>query len=95
MAWLTAEIIQAIGVAFATVITAWTAHQAREVRRLRERVEELEQQQQDERQRFRAAAKVIRQLRRYADDLCDAMRRAGLVPPPSPVVIPPELAEEI
>lgn len=95
MTWPTAELVQAVGVAIATIIAALTAWQARQVRHLRERVDALEQQMATEHARFRSALRVIRSALRYIDDLSAAIRRAGQNPPPNPVTIPPELEEEI
>ncbi|MFI2561583.1 LapA family protein [Nocardia farcinica] len=95
MTWLTGDLVQSIGIALATVIGAVTAWQGRRIAELQRRVAELEEQMADERGKFRSAVRVIRSMRRYIGDLCDAMSRAGLVPPPSPVEIPAELEEEI
>ncbi|WP_327100077.1 hypothetical protein OIE68_15635 [Nocardia vinacea] len=95
MEWFNAELIQAIGIAIATVIGAVTAWQARQVKQLQARVASLETQMATERGKFRKAVRVIRGMQHYIDDLCAAMRRAGQDPPPNPVVIPTELEEEI
>ncbi|MFR9767044.1 hypothetical protein [Nocardia sp. SC052] len=95
MDWLTPEFVQALGVATAGIIGAATAWQSRRIKQLTERVATLEAQMVEERGKFRSAVRVIRSLLRFIDDLSDTMRRAGQDAPPNPVVIPPELAEEI
>ncbi|WP_280481603.1 hypothetical protein [Nocardia cyriacigeorgica] len=95
MQWLTAEVIQAIGIAIATIIGAFTARQAHQVKQLRERVDALEEQMAAEHARFRSAVRVIRSLLRYIDQLSSVIRNSGSNPPPSPVRIPAELEEEI
>uniref|UniRef100_UPI003F498B56 hypothetical protein n=1 Tax=Nocardia suismassiliense TaxID=2077092 RepID=UPI003F498B56 len=96
MDWLTAELVQALGVAVATVIAAVTAWQARQVKQLRERVEILEQQMEKEHARFRTCVRIIRSLLRHIEDLgAFIRRRIGEDPPANPVTIPPDLDEEI
>ncbi|WP_280441185.1 hypothetical protein [Nocardia brasiliensis] len=96
MDWLTAEFVQALGVAVATIVGAVSAWQAREVRRLRTRVEALETQLAANHARFRAALKVIRGLLRHIDTLTAFVHvRTGEQPPANPVVIPPVLEQEL
>ncbi|OBA62178.1 hypothetical protein A5780_19150 [Nocardia sp. 852002-20019_SCH5090214] len=92
---MTPELIQAIGVAIVGIIGAFTAWQAKKVSELQSRVAELETQMAAERGKFRAAARVIRALQRYIDQLTDLLTRAGQNPPPNPVVMPPELEEDL
>ncbi|MEV0031444.1 hypothetical protein [Nocardia sp. NPDC050793] len=95
MTWLNAELVQAIGIAIATVIGAVTAWQARQVKQLQARVATLEEQMAQEHKRFKSAVRLIRGLLRYIDDLTAVLRRAGQDAPPNPVTIPAELEEEI
>ncbi|MBF6133520.1 hypothetical protein IU501_10965 [Nocardia otitidiscaviarum] len=94
MEWLNPDLVQAFGIAVATVVGAFTAWQAREVKRLQERVAVLEEQMAEERGRFREAVRLIRALFRYIEQLVDSLRRLGEDPPAAPE-IPERLAEEI
>ncbi|MFI5781215.1 hypothetical protein [Nocardia sp. NPDC051570] len=95
--WLTADLVQAVGVSIASVVGAFSAWQARQVRQLRERIEVLEAQMAREHARFKAAVRLIRSQLRYID------RLRGFItypvpgePPPEPdYEIPPLLEDEI
>ncbi|MEU8895481.1 hypothetical protein [Nocardia sp. NPDC048505] len=95
--WLNAELVQALGVALATVIGAVTAWQAREVSKLRERVEQLEAQAADDKTRFRDAIRLIRALQLHIDELRSFLRLhvPGQEPPAVRYVVPDSLKEEI
>ncbi|MFR9750485.1 hypothetical protein ACL02S_05555 [Nocardia sp. 004] len=94
---LNPELVQAGGVALASVIGAVTAWQAREVSKLRRRVESLEQQAVDDNKRFREAIVLIRALQRHIDELRGFLRLhlPGHQPPTPGYRIPPSLREEI
>lgn len=95
--WLNPELVQAIGIAVATVIGAVTAWQAREVAKLRERVVALEEQAETDQQRFRDAIRLIRALQLHIDELLAFLRLhvPGQEPPPARYRIPATLQEEI
>ncbi|MCP9622536.1 MULTISPECIES: hypothetical protein [Nocardia] len=95
--WLNPELVQAIGVAVATVIGAVTAWQAREVAKLRERVAALEDQAASDHLRFRDAIRLIRALQRHIDELLTFLRLhvPGQEPPRAKYQIPATLEEEI
>lgn len=84
MGWLNADIVQAFGVALATVIGAFTARQAGQVRKLRDRVTELETQDRTDVERFRIMVRLIRAL------LHDRAELTGLLAQHAPAVKPPE-----
>lgn len=94
---LTADLVQAVGMAIATVIGAVTARQAREVAKLRERVAALEDQAASDQRRFRDAIRLIRALQRHIDELLSFLRLhvPGQEPPPAKYRIPTTLEEEI
>ncbi|KZM68369.1 hypothetical protein [Nocardia terpenica] len=96
-AWPSADVIQAIGVAIATVVGAFSAWQARQVRHLRERIEALEAQMAAEHARFRAAIRLIRAQLRYIDRLRALLTYpvAGQSPPEPDYEVPPLLEDEI
>ncbi|MFI9506939.1 hypothetical protein [Nocardia sp. NPDC052566] len=91
------ELIQAGGVAIASVIGAVTAWQAREVTKLRTRVESLEAQAADDKKRFRDAIRLIRALQQHIDELRTFLRLhlPGQEPPVASYRIPASLQEEI
>lgn len=95
--WLSPELVQAAGMALATVIGAVTAWQAREVAKLRERVVALEEQAADDHLRFRDAIRLIRALQRHIDELLGFLRLhvPGMEPPVADYKIPATLQEEI
>lgn len=92
---MTPEVIQAIFGGIVMVIGAVSAWQQKKMNELTKRVTELEAQVADERGKFRAAVRVIRALQRFIDELILMMRRESHEPPTNPVVIPPELEDEI
>ncbi len=94
---LNADLVQAVGMAIATVIGAVTAWQAREVAKLRERVAALEDQALSDQRRFRDAIRLIRALQRHIDELLSFLRLhvPGQEPPPAKYQIPTTLEEEI
>ncbi|WP_141717669.1 hypothetical protein [Nocardia altamirensis] len=91
------ELVQACGMAVATVIGAITAWQAREVSKLRTRVEVLETQAADDKKRFRDAIRLIRALQHHIDELRSFLRLhvPGQEPPSARYRIPPSLQEEL
>ncbi|WP_036530053.1 hypothetical protein [Nocardia sp. CNY236] len=91
------ELVQATGVALASVIGAVTAWQAREVAKLRARVQSLEQQAVTDKRRFREAIVLIRALQRHIDELRGFLRThlPGQEPPTPGFRIPASLQEEI
>ncbi|TQM29874.1 hypothetical protein [Nocardia bhagyanarayanae] len=95
--WLSPELVQAFGVAVATVIGAVTAWQAREVAKLRARVETLESQAVDDKKRFRDAIRLIRALQQHIDELRGFLRLhvPGQEPPVARYEVPSSLQEEI
>ncbi|MBL1072962.1 hypothetical protein JK358_00975 [Nocardia sp. 2] len=95
--WLNPDLVQAFGIAIATVIGAVTAWQAREVAKLRERVAALEDQAVTDQRRFRDAIRLIRALQRHIDELLSFLRLhvPGQEPPPARYSIPAALEEEI
>ncbi|QLY30839.1 hypothetical protein [Nocardia huaxiensis] len=95
--WLNPDLVQALGVAVATVIGAVTAWQAREVAKLRERVAALEDQAASDQRRFRDAIRLIRALQRHIDELLAFLRLhvPGQEPPQAKYTIPTTLEEEI
>ncbi|WP_157554226.1 hypothetical protein [Nocardia crassostreae] len=95
--WLNPDLVQAIGVAVATVIGAVTAWQAREVANLRERVAALEDQAASDQRRFRDAIRLIRALQRHIDELLGFLRLhvPAQEPPQATYKIPTTLEEEI
>ncbi|MFI9507582.1 hypothetical protein [Nocardia sp. NPDC052566] len=96
MYWLNADLVQATGIAIATVVGALTAWQARQVRQLRERIEALEDQLAEDRSRFKAAVRMIRALLRHIEELGAFIKlRTGEAPPANPVAIPTTLEDEL
>lgn len=95
--WLNPDLVQAMGVAVATVIGAVTAWQAREVAKLRDRVVALEDQAASDQRRFRDAIRLIRSLQRHIDELLAFFRLhvPGQEPPQGSYKIPASLEEEI
>lgn len=95
--WLNPELVQAFGIAVATMIGAVTAWQAREVGKLRTRVDILETQAVDDKKRFREAIRLIRALQHHIDELRGFLRLhvPGQEPPSARYRIPPSLQEEI
>ncbi|MBH0777016.1 hypothetical protein [Nocardia bovistercoris] len=95
--WLSPELVQASGMAMATVIGAVTAWQAREVNKLRARVESLEAQAVDDKRRFRDAIRLIRALQDHIDELRLFLRIhvPGQDPPEAHYKIPASLEEEL
>ncbi|MEV6321363.1 hypothetical protein AB0M45_09225 [Nocardia sp. NPDC051787] len=96
MVWLNADLIQAVGVAIATVIGAVTARQASEVRKLRTRVTDLERQTGTDQHRLRDALRLIRSLMRHSDEVTTQLRHnvPGVEPPDFPA-IPAWLEDEL
>ncbi|MET7774101.1 hypothetical protein [Nocardia sp. NPDC005366] len=76
LGWLNADIVQAFGVALATVIGAITARQAGQVRQLQARVTELENQDLTDADRYRTLVRLVRQFQRQRDDLATTVARA-------------------
>lgn len=97
MTWLTAELIQAVGIAIASIIGAITAWQAREVKKLRTRVDALEAQASDDHKLIRTAGRVIRSLLADRDALLHfiSLYLPGVEPPTMRTVIPKEFDEKI
>nr|WTA71308.1 hypothetical protein OHB51_35530 [Micromonospora sp. NBC_00855] len=97
MNWLNAELIQAIGIAIASVIGAITAWQAREVKKLRGRVDVLEEQSTKDHKLIRTAGRVIRSLLADRDALLNfiTLHMPGSEPPTMRTRIPKELDEQI
>ncbi|MEU2256158.1 hypothetical protein ABZ540_23600 [Nocardia xishanensis] len=95
--WLSPELVQAAGVALASVIGAVTAWQAREVTKLRARVETLENQALDDKRRFRDAIRLIRALQQHIDELRGFLRLhvPGQEPPEARYKVPESLQEEL
>lgn len=95
--WFNPDLVQALGVAIATVIGAVTAWQAREVAKLRDRVVALEEQAATDQRRFRDAIRLIRALQKHIDELFAFLRLhvPGQEPPPAKYRIPATLEEEI
>lgn len=95
--WLNPDLVQACGMAIATVIGAVTAWQAREVSKLRERVAALEDQAASDQRRFRDAIRLIRALQRHIDELLAffTLHVPGQEPPQANYKIPTTLEEEI
>ncbi|PXX60393.1 hypothetical protein DFR70_110235 [Nocardia tenerifensis] len=93
MGWLNADLVQAFGVALATVIGAFTARQAAQVRKLRYRVTELETQDGTDIERFRTMVRLIRALLHHRAELTGLL--APDVKAPEPPVIPEWLATEL
>ncbi|WP_405160080.1 hypothetical protein OG203_27020 [Nocardia sp. NBC_01499] len=91
------ELVQAAGMALASVIGAVTAWQAREVNKLRTRVEVLESQAAEDKMRFREAIRLIRALRVHIDELRAFLRLhvPGQEPPAARYEIPVSLQKEI
>ncbi|QIS16565.1 hypothetical protein [Nocardia arthritidis] len=91
------ELIQAAGMALASVIGAVTAWQAREVNKLRARIEALETQAADDKRRFRDAIRLIRALQHHIDELRTFLRLhlPGQEPPVARYRIPSSLQQEI
>lgn len=91
------ELVQASGMAVATVIGAITAWQAREVGKLRTRVDVLETRAADDKKRFREAIRLIRALQQHIDELRGFLRLhvPGREPPAARYKIPSSLQEEI
>ncbi|MEV0294547.1 hypothetical protein [Nocardia sp. NPDC050710] len=94
---LTPELVQAAGMALASVIGAVTAWQAREVAKLRARVESLETQAADDKLRFRDAIRLIRALQQHIDELLGFLRIhvPGQEPPEARYQVPDTLREEL
>ncbi|MFE3057622.1 hypothetical protein [Nocardia sp. NPDC059239] len=95
MSWPTPELIQAAGVAVATVIAAVTTWQAREVAKLRTRVDVLEVALAAKDRKITLAFKLLRALLRHIGELEACLRHLGETPPVATYTIPDELAEEI
>jgi hypothetical protein len=97
MGWLTAELVQAFGIAIASIIGAVTAWQAREVKKLRTRVDALEAQAHEDHKLIRQAGRVIRSLLADRDALLNfiSLHVRGVEPPTMRTVIPRELDEQI
>ncbi|MFI7527467.1 hypothetical protein [Nocardia salmonicida] len=97
MQWLTAEVIQAFGIAVASVIGAITAWQAREVKKLRGRVDVLEEQTARDHKLIRTAGRVIRSLLADRDALLNfiSLHLPGSEPPTMRTRIPNELDDQI
>lgn len=95
--WFTPELVQAIGIAVASVIGAITAWQAREVKKLRQRVDALEAQAEEDHRLFRLAGKVIRGLLADQASLLTfiGLHLPGVEPPTMRTEIPRELDEKI
>lgn len=81
-----AEVIQAIGVAVAAILTAWQARSAAKIRDLESRMRAVERERDRFRNLFRAAVRHIR------DWMSWAMQHAPGTPPPP---LPPELRDEV
>ncbi|WP_109523554.1 hypothetical protein [Nocardia aurea] len=75
LGWLNADIVQAFGVALATVIGAITARQAGQVRQLQARVTELEGQDLTDADRYSTLVRLVRQFQRQRDDLAVVVGR--------------------
>ncbi|MBN7458112.1 hypothetical protein [Mycobacteroides abscessus] len=83
---MTPEIIQALGVAIAAILTAWQAMTSRKVRELEARIKAVEKERDQFRDKLRAAVRHIR------DWMGWAMHHApGQAPPP----LPTELVDEV
>ncbi|WP_282775852.1 hypothetical protein [Nocardia sp. CC201C] len=97
MEWLTAELVQAFGIAIGSVIGAVTAWQAREVKKLRARVDALEMQAGEDHKLIRTAGRVIRSLLADRDALLHfiSLHLPGIEPPTMRTVIPKEFDEKI
>ncbi len=97
MTWLTAELIQAIGIAIASIIGAITAWQAHEVKKLRGRVDALEKQSAKDHKLIRTAGRVIRSLLADRDALLNfiSLNLPGTEPPTMRTRIPKELDDQI
>lgn len=91
------DLVQALGVAIATIIGAMTAWQAHEVNKLRARVEVLETQAADDKKRFRDAIRLIRALQHHVDELLTFLRThvPGQEPPTARYKVPASLEEEL
>ncbi|MGH3954895.1 MAG: hypothetical protein ACRDTI_12735 [Mycobacterium sp.] len=83
---MSAEIIQAIGVAVAAILTAWQALTSRKVRDLETRLRAVELERDTFRTKLRAAVRHIREWMGWA------MHHAPGTPPPP---LPAELHDEI
>ncbi|WP_054812169.1 hypothetical protein [Nocardia arizonensis] len=90
LGWLNADIVQAFGVALATVIGAITARQAGQVRQLQARVTELEGQDLTDADRYRTLVRLVRQFQRQRDDLAVVVGRTD---PTAKVPEAPEIPE--
>ena len=94
--WLNADLINALGIAIATVVGAASTWQNRQIKNLKIRIEDLEAQAADDRMKFRHAVIFIRQLMRYIDELKGYLRAvAPSSEPPTAPHIPEDLEEEI
>ncbi len=80
------EVVKAIGVAAAGVLTAWQARTAKKVRDLESRLAVVEKERDEFRTLFRVAVKHLREW------LAWSRQHAPGVPPPP---MPPELADEV
>lgn len=78
------ELIQALGVAFATILTAWQAHTTAKVRDLETRLKTVEGERDQLRSLFRAAI-------RHIHDWMTWQHNPG-TPPPN---LPAELRDEV
>ncbi|MET7772444.1 hypothetical protein [Nocardia sp. NPDC005366] len=96
LGWLNADIVQAFGVALATVIGAVTARQAGQVRQLQARVTELESQDLTDADRYRTLVRLVRQFQRQRDDLALTVGRVDpTVKVPEAPTVPDWLAGDL
>lgn len=80
------ELVKAIGIAVAGILTVWQARTASKVRDLETRLKAVEKERDDVRHLFRVAVKHLREW------LAWSRQHAPGVPPPP---MPPELASEV
>lgn len=80
------EVIQAIGVAVAAILTAWQAHTSAKVRDLEHRLASVERERNELRTIFRVAVRHIRDWMSWARN-----HVPGTPPPP----LPDELRDEV
>lgn len=81
-----AEVIQAIGVAVAAILTAWQARTSAKVRDLETRLKAVERERDRMRELFRAAVRHIRDWMGWGRE-----HSPGTPPPP----LPDELRDEV